>query len=158
MSPSICFLPSISSSSEPRLLCQMAMSAHTTSAKPFESSDQYQHQSVKMQADTNKATPAATTVLTSTSTSTERPRRPRQQHHWDRTYQCMIVYSEYDCGHELSQIVRDPRCWKCEEIQPRRCWLSCWDIGADGLCPECDIIKRGEELARQRRLARGLVE
>lgn len=93
-----------------------------------------------------------------TSASTEPARRPKQQHHWDRTYQCLTVYSEYDCGHELPLVVRDPRCWKCEDLQPRLCRPSDWDIGADGLCPDCAIVKRQEELARQRRLARGLKE
>ena len=93
-----------------------------------------------------------------TLASTETTRQPKQQHHWERTYQCLTVYSEYDCGHELPLTVRDPRCWKCEEMQPRLCRPSDWDIGADGLCPDCETIRRQEELARQRRLARGLEE
>lgn len=103
---------------------------------------------LKMPGDTNNSK--------SSSTSASPPGRPRQQHHRDRTYQCLTVYSEYDCGHELAQVVRDPRCWKCEEIQPRLCRPSDWDIGADGLCPDCEMIRKGEELARQRRMARGL--
>jgi hypothetical protein len=98
------------------------------------------------------------TQKTATATPAETPRRPKEQHHYDRTYQCLIVYSEYDCRCELASTVRDPRCWKCEEVQPRLCRPSNWDIGADGLCPDCEMIRRGEELAHQRRLARGLNE
>lgn len=110
-----------------------------------------QMQSLQMSSDNNS------NILKPTLTPAPTPRRIiKEQHHYDRTYQCLIVWSEYDCGHELSQVVRDPRCWKCEETQPRLCRLTDWDIGADGLCLTCDIMKKGEERARQRRLAMGL--
>ncbi|KAF7508058.1 hypothetical protein GJ744_009640 [Endocarpon pusillum] len=82
-------------------------------------------------------------------------RRPRQPHHDAHTYKCLRVHSEYDCGHELPQIVRDPGCWKCHESQPNLCRPSDWDIGADGLCPDCETLRRGEERARLRRAWRG---
>lgn len=108
-----------------------------------------QLQSFKMSSDNDNNT----SKLTSKPT---RRRIVKEQHHWDRTYQCLVVWSEYDCGHELPQTVRDPRCWKCEELQPCFCIPTDWDIGADGLCPTCDMVKKGEERARQRRLAMGL--
>ena len=96
-------------------------------------------------ADPDRSAAGHGTMLNYQSSSSERGRVTNTD------YQCIKVYTDWECGCQTVKVHRYRNCWKCNDLDHGLCHPEENEIDEDGDCRKCREEKRAKAQAEKRR-------